>query len=254
VLTELVERLRAQPGPALTWYAGDGTRTELGGPVAARWVTKTANLLATELAGDLFGAPEPSAGTVDFPAGVLRVDLGRSWQAVVWTAAAWLSGWQVTFPAPGAGATPGGNVSSSDEGDATVWVVASLDAAAVEAAQSGVWVLAHDLTPLALSWRGDPLPEGVLDALGELMAQPDGVVGLAPGERRPDISFDHDQRYDESLSGRMLVTAEDSKATTSELLTVWERGGSAVVVDPERHDAQSQARIAQIEGARTANG
>lgn len=159
-LPDLVTRLFARPGPALTWYGADGARTELGGPVVARWLAKTANLLGTELAGSLFGEfPSPSGAACEdaegSPAGIIRVDLGCSWQSLVWTVAAWLSGWTVVGPA--SISAPGDSL--RDEGDATVWVVASLDAAAVEAAETGVWVLAHDLAPLALGWSGEPLPD-----------------------------------------------------------------------------------------------
>ena len=228
-LSDLVTQLSAHPGPALTWYGRDGARTELGGPVVARWLAKTANLLGTELAGDLFGEfPSPSGAArdaaADSPVGVVRVDLGRSWQAVVWTVAAWLSGWRVIAP----GSPDGSKGSSPDEGDATVWVVASLDAAAVDAAESGVWVLAHDLAPLALSWQGGPLPGSAMDALGELMAQPDGLV-VAPavewstGEARGSAQ-------------RVLLRAQDTPETARAVLAHWASGRTVVVVDTRDQD------------------
>ncbi|MCI1788851.1 MAG: hypothetical protein LKI58_12485 [Actinomyces sp.] len=250
-LSELVDALSARRGPALTWYGADGGRTELGGPVVARWVAKIANLLGTDLAGDLFGEPAPAPGAPagpGSPARVARIELGRSWQAVVWTAAAWLSGWEVRGGAPTD--SPGGG--AIDEGDATVWVVASLDAAAVNAAQSGVWVLAQDLSPLALSWAGEPLPEGVMDALGELMAQPDVLVVAAPAigvpnsAGAPDSAENHAgalvDEEDADAPERVLLEARDPADTARDVLGLWTAGRSAVVVD----DAADEARLERI--------
>ncbi len=249
-LSDLVTQLSAHPGPALTWYGRDGARTELGGPVVARWLAKTANLLGTELAGSLFGEfPSPSGAAGEdaegSPAGIIRVDLGCSWQSLVWTLAAWLSGWTVVGPA--SISAPGDSL--RDEGDATVWVVASLDAAAVEAAEAGVWVLAHDVAPLALGWSGGPLPEGVLDALGELMAQPDGLA-VDPGV---------DWRVDGAEAGdaqRVLVPAGDTAATARQVLAQWAAGRSVVAVDQQIAAGDDQdikaalQRIARQERAR----
>lgn len=235
-LSELVDTLSARRGPALTWYGADGGRTELGGPVVARWVAKIANLLGTDLAGDLFGGV-PTSGT-----GVLLVDLGSSWQSVTWTVAGWLSGWRVLSPI--------------DESDATAWVVASLDAAAVDAAQSGLWVLAQDLSPLALAWGGGPLPEGVMDALGELMAQPDALVVATPAIEAPDSAGNHAgalvDEEDADAPERVLLEAQDPTGTARDILGLWAAGRSAVVVDGAADEARLERIAAQERVVRVA--
>lgn len=201
-LPALIDSLAARRGPVLTWYGQE--RTELGGAVAARWLAKTANLLAGDLAGDLFDDPRDESGPDSAdeegpaPLGTIRVDLGCGWQSVTWLLAAWLSGWRsvgsgtagtdegdaaalVDARASGtaSGDTPSGDTPSSPD----VWVVDTVTPAAVDAATRGCWVLAQATTPLALSWPGD-LPEGVLDALSELSAQSDAL------EIAPDVSPD----------------------------------------------------------------
>lgn len=240
-LSDLVDALSACRGPVLTWYGGQ--RVELGGPVAARWLAKTANLLSTELRGDLFDtlAGVGSDGTADGggrapePTGTLRVDLGRTWQGAVWTCAAWLSGWR-----------------TADEGDPDVWVAGSPGDVQRALGSGTPWVLAQAMEPLALSWRG-PLPDGAVDALAELMGQPDSPVdpGWVDWEPAGDVDadaalVDEDGR---GRPGRVLLLAQDTASTAAALLAVWARGGSAVVVDPGLHDAGERARIAQVEGA-----
>lgn len=203
-LPQLIHDLAARPGPVLTWYGE--SRTELGGGVAARWLAKTANLLAGDLAGDLFedaeepgvgggfpgtgggeGAPEGPA-----PTGTIRVDLGRGWQSVTWLAASWLSGWRSVgtgvsgIDEGGATAVDGdlatgtvsAPVSGSDGSGLDVWVSDRIGAEHLAAVAEGCWVLAQAVTPLALSWP-TPLPDGVLDALAELSAQSDALE-IAP--------------------------------------------------------------------------
>jgi hypothetical protein len=243
-LSELVDALSARRGPALTWYGADGGRTELGGPVVARWVAKIANLLGTDLAGDLFGEPAPAPGAPagpDSPAHVARVELGRSWQAVVWTAAAWLSGWEVrggaSTDSPGGGAI--------DEDGAAVWVVSHVESASARAAQDGMWVLAHDLSPLALSWAGEPLPEGVLDALSDLAVQPDALVVA------PDAVWEGPADGSPQPGGpdRVLIVAGDATSTTRSVLAHWAVGCSVVVADAEPGDDGTLDRIAAQERA-----
>jgi uncharacterized protein (TIGR03089 family) len=237
-LSELVDALSARRGPALTWYGADGGRTELGGPVVARWVAKIANLLGTDLAGDLFDEPAPAPGA---PVRVVRVDLGRSWQAVVWTAAAWLSGWEVRGGAPTD--SPGGGAIGED--GAAVWVVSHVESASARAAQDGMWVLAHDLSPLALSWAGEPLPEGVLDALSDLAVQPDALMvapdavwqGSADGSPQP------------GGPDRVLIVAGDAASTTRSVLAHWAVGRSVVVAGAEPGDDGTLDRIAAQERA-----
>lgn len=197
-LPQLIHDLAARPGPVLTWYGE--SRTELGGGVAARWLAKTANLLAGDLAGDLFGGDSGTgnwdsvAVSVDDPApvGTIRVDLGRSWQSVTWLAASWLSGWRCVGTGTAgvdegdatavdgdlATGTVSAPVSGSDGSGLDVWVSDRIGAEHLAAVAEGCWVLAQAVTPLALSWP-TPLPDGVLDALAELSAQSDALE-IAP--------------------------------------------------------------------------
>lgn len=285
-LPELIATLATRPGPVLTWYGE--SRSELGGGVAARWLAKTANLLAGDLAGDLFedaeepgvgggfpgtgggeGAPEGPA-----PTGTIRVDLGRGWQSVTWLAASWLSGWR----------SVGTGVSGIDEGGAApsaggggvggagvdVWVTERIGPEHLAAVAEGCWVLAQATSPLALSWPG-PLPEGVLDALAELSAQSD-ALGIAP-DVSPDLVIaggdladggpvplrvrdlgPDDHRPGADTTGtcpeRVLVASTTPIDDARTVLSHWSAGRSVVVVDPGVHDEEDCARIARVEGAR----
>ena len=217
-LAQLLSQLTQRPGPVLTWYGAD--RIELSGPVAARWLTKTANLLGTELAGGLFGG-DPQPGT-------LLADVGRSWQAIVWAGAAHLSGWRVT--------------TSIDEGDADVWVVHQVDARALEAARKGTWVLAQELAPLALSWRGEALTEGILDGLVEVAAQSDVLEVDVEG---PTIIPDP-----QLVAPRVILEASsDAAGMARAVLAAWAGTASVVLVDPQLRSSGDLARIARLEHA-----
>lgn len=226
-LERLVGILSSTPSPSLTWYGAH--RVELSGPVLARWLAKTANLLGGELSPGLFGGDAPASPPT------IRVDLGRSWQGVVWEVAAVFSGW-----------------SPIDEGGADVCVVADASAAAEALGAGSAWVLAHDLAPLALSWRGEALPPGVLDALGELMAQADAVE-VDPGT--VDLS-EAWGRVADTRDGRRLLTVGTtpggSHALVGTLVGLWLGGGSAVVVDTgvDGRSGPEVARIAAVERAR----
>lgn len=229
-LARLVDVLSSCHSPALTWYGAE--RVELSGPVLSRWLAKTANLLLGELDPGLFGG----AGRTSAP--TIRIDLGPSWQGVVWEVAAGLCGWQLV-----------------DEGGADVGVVADASAAAGALAEGTGVVLAHDPAPLALSWGGGELPEGVLDALGELMAQSDALEVDPGGVEAPS-------RWGLGSGGgggggRRLLTVGGGgggshalvEGLVGTLVGLWEAGGSAVVVDTGV-DGRDPARIAAVERAR----
>ena len=223
-LSRLVDTLGRTSGPALTWYGEE--RVELSGPVLARWLAKTANLLGGDLSPDLFGGVGPGS------AGTLRLGLGATWQAAVWEVAARLSGWQVI-----------------DEGGADVCVVADARAAAEALDNGAAWVLAQDLGALSLSWRAGGLSAGVLDALTELAAQADalevepGDVGW-PGEWGPAVEV--------PPGTRRLLTMGGADTGRSHLVGtlagLWTSAGSAVVVDRGRRP-DDVARIAEVERA-----
>lgn len=267
-LPELIASLAARPGPVLTWYGE--SRTELGGGVAARWLAKTANLLAGDLAGDLFGgvpaapsAPPVAGGEraepVEEPVGLLRMDLGSSWQGVIWTCAAWLSGWRTLGPA-----LPG-----TDQVDPDVWVVDSAEEAGDALAQGTPWVLVQAMGPLAVSWTGT-LPEGALDALAELAAQSDALEvspvvsprtvvcerAATRGSETPLLRRDLDRRVAQLIAGnvdrgprRVLLTSLDPIEDTLTVLAHWAAGHSVVLVDGGSATARDLNRIAARERA-----
>lgn len=76
-LAALPDALDRVPGPVLTWYSAAGERVELSGRTLARWVAKTAHLLA-----DLDAEPGEH----------LLVDLGPAWRAPAFWLAAWRLG------------------------------------------------------------------------------------------------------------------------------------------------------------------
>lgn len=232
-LQRLVDVLSSCHSPALTWYGAE--RVELSGPVLARWLAKTANLLVGELDPTLFGV----AGRTSAP--TIRIDLGPGWQGVVWEVAAILSGWEVI-----------------DEGGADVGVVADASAAAGALAEGTGVVLAHDLAPLALSWGGGELPEGVLDALGELMAKSDALE-VDPGEVEVPERWGPEGRHEGWVSAtgdRRLLTVGGGaggshalgEGVVGTLVGLWGAGGSAVVV--EDVPGVDTTHIAEVERAR----
>ena len=83
-LSSLIGVVNAWSGPALTQYGQ--VRVELGGPVVARWLSKVANYLTTEIAADLFGSGEPTPARI-------YTSL-QPWQDVLWQIAARAMGWE----------------------------------------------------------------------------------------------------------------------------------------------------------------
>lgn len=283
-LPQLIHDLAARPGPVLTWYGE--SRTELGGGVAARWLAKTANLLAGDLAGDLFGedgdgidtwGSAPAGGDGPAPTGTIRVDLGSTWQSVTWLAASWLSGWRCVGTGTAgvdegdAAAVDGdlatGTVSGSDGSGLDVWVSDRIGAEHLAAVAEGCWVLAQATTPLALAWP-TPLPDGVLDALAELSAQSDALEiapvvpadlvvtdrGAAGGPGGPvrvrDLGRGHRGTSAEAVdpgSSRVLVMSTNPIDDARAVVSHWAEGRSVVMVDPGVHGGEDRARIARLE-------
>ncbi|PID97531.1 MAG: hypothetical protein CSA82_03570 [Actinobacteria bacterium] len=147
-ISELVKTLMHVRGPALTWYGNE--RVELSGPVVARWLTKMSNLLYLDLSDTLFGPADDSPST-------LAIDLPHSWQATLWTIAAHLSGWNVSF---------------DRTSPANVLVTASPFTPSGRLQATTRDILLHNMEPLAVQWDGE-CPLGTRDALAELMAHSD---------------------------------------------------------------------------------
>lgn len=89
-LHQLVSLLQRQPLPLLTWYdlaASPIERTELSGPVLARWFSKIANLLMEYSAmnqwGDLAGAGSGDSRSINAPSGQVPVPLQRQRRQVM---------------------------------------------------------------------------------------------------------------------------------------------------------------------------
>lgn len=281
-LSSLIDTLSSHPGPVLTWYGKD--RTELGGPVAARWLAKTANLLGGDLSGDLFedgpaldaSDPRSAGGGRGWPEGVgrpsptgtIRLDLGASWQSVIWLSAAWLSGWNsVTEGVVGVDKSTSMSVARVPPVD--VWVTDRLRSEHLSAAAEGSWVLAQATSPMELSWPG-PVPEGVLDALTELAAQSDTLQTVpAVGPETTVLAAEADaseahtmnlrdldrfQGPDAATSAernprRVLMTSVSPTVDARSILFQWTAGRSVVLVDPRFHDALETERVAASERA-----
>ena len=130
-LSSLIGVVNAWSGPALTQYGQ--VRVELGGPVVARWLSKVANYLTTEIAADLFGSGEPTPARI-------YTSL-QPWQDVLWQIAARAMGWEyldTRRPLPG-----------------DLLVTNSLNDEANTALESGAHVLAQAPTYLSFAWNGE---------------------------------------------------------------------------------------------------
>ena len=132
--------LYTQQSPVLTWHAAE--RIELGGPVMARWLAKTDNLLVSEF---------------PYGAGQYQLELPISWQRFVWELALTLRGWEPVGP-----------------GDEPDLIVSNDTALLDQAALAGIAAYAHSLEPLVLSWPGE-LPFGIEDALAAISSHGDHV-------------------------------------------------------------------------------
>lgn len=218
-LIALVNRLTAQRGPALTWYGTE--RVELTGPVVARWLAKITNLLGTDL------CPDPFAPSIP---GALHIALPASWQSALWAASAMMIGWTVT--------------EASEEHDpSSVLVTDTVDEESAARARTGQWVLAHDLAALSFRWP-DTLPSGVLDALGEVMAQPDSVATPA------DLHYVH---VEELLPAplptagiaehRIGFISSHARDDARRLLGCWALQQGVVLVDSTHHRDEATRRI-----------
>lgn len=235
VFNRLLQARAARTGssPLITYYDDrTGERTELSGVSFANWVDKTANLLLDELMIE--------------PGQPVRLRLGTSapahWMTLVWVAAIWRIGCEVSLLA---------------DPPAAVEVVGPEDAA--DEARDGVRV-ACSLHPLGLGFS-DPLPQGVVDYGVEVRAQPDICSAPFPA---PTARAWTDDRYDltqaDVLAGadgptpghrsRRLMIAPDPVAdcwpvVRQALVEPVITGGSTVIVIGA--DVTRRAAIAQAE-------
>ena len=233
-LRALLSTLASQAGPVLTVYSKE--RVEFNGPVLARWFSKISNLLSEELGADLFGEGEAHRGRF-----FIRHEL---WQEIVWTVPLLALGW--TRLASLEDAAPGDLV-----------LVSTIDEDALAAYESGATVVAQPREYLAFSWRGDPLPDGILDALAEVMAQPDTLEGDVPLDA-PSIeeiasSLERSKKKPEedapprTCNSRLLFRAGVDAMPV--ILRGWCTGSSFVLADPTIYSTEGMRRIANSEGA-----
>ena len=217
--------------PILTHY--HSFRDEISGPVASRWVSKMANLLASDLSNDLFG-------NTDTPSSIL-IELPVGWQGTFWQVSADLMGWETRnalFSQHSSSNTFSFDVHVSNE-------LATLEVS------TAAWRLAHSTAPLAMRWRGS-LPSGILDALSELMAQSDQfeyeALDSAPSmtDYLAQINSDEEPLLKEaSTQGQptRLGLYSESFPSTPLLTHLWMDGHSVVVVDKSHYTLKKAQEI-----------
>lgn len=257
-LNQVVDSLYTQARPVLTWYGS--ARVELGGPVLARWFSKTANLLSHEYA-DLFA---PSSGVSQH----IVVDLPSCWQKIIWVSTATLCGWTVSVPARqedfGANDPAGTALVHHELSDAaslthtpiTLYVTERMNASAQQAQADGADILLHNLSPLALRWDDD-LPPGAIDALEALMSHSDLLEDVyeavawpshAPREHSdepalhaPGAALSDPQQH------RLVLHEANALALYMPLTELWAEGASAIIIDPAYHDDAKAGEITASE-------
>lgn len=253
-LHQVVDSLYAQIRPVLTWYGSE--RVELGGPVLARWFSKTANLLTNEYT-DLFA---PSSGASQH----IVVDLPSCWQKIVWVSTATLCGWTVSVPAR----SDDGEVSqqieespgtvndlhspATDLPPATIYVTDRHSPAAREAQKHGADVLFHNLALYSLCWDGE-LPSGGIDALGALMSHNDILendyepLDWPKGAPRAD-SNEPALNAPNTILGdphesRLVLHEANTLALYIPLTELWAAEGSTIIIDPAYYGSDEVTSI-----------
>lgn len=217
--------------PILTHY--HSFRDEISGPVASRWVSKMANLLASDLSNDLFG-------NTDTPSSIL-IELPSGWQATFWQVSGDLMGWETQN-------TLFSQHLSSNPFSFDVHV--SNELVALEAS-TAAWCLAHSTAPLAMRWRG-PLPSGILDALSELMAQSDQfeyeALNRAPSMKDYQAQINSEEEAllkEASAQGQptRLGLYSESFPSAPLLTRLWMDGHSVVIVDKSHYTVEKAKEI-----------
>lgn len=253
-LHQVVDSLYAQSRPVLTWYGSE--RVELGGPVLARWFSKTANLLTNEYT-DLFS---PAPGVSQH----IVVDLPSCWQKIIWISAATLSGWTVSVPTRQEAftpeETPANDLANEEHADeattplvpATLYVTDRLCPAAREAQKQGADILFHNLALYSLQWDGD-LPSGGIDALGALMSHNDILENdheeMDWPEQAPQAHSDEpalstsDAALGDPRQHRLVLHEANALALYMPLTELWAAGGSTIVIDPAYYGSDEVTSI-----------
>lgn len=224
--------------PILTHY--HSFRDEISGPVAARWVAKMANLLASDLSPNLFGGDENTPR--------ILINLPAGWQSTFWQVSANLMGWETQTA-----------TISQDSPSITFSVDAHVSDELVPLeASTAVWRLAHSTAPLAMRWGGS-LPTGILDALAELMAQSDQfeyeALESAPtlDHYIAQVDADEDALFNaaSALGTPTRLGLYTENFPSAPLLTrLWMDGHGVVIVDKSHYGAQKAQEIFASEKVR----
>lgn len=217
--------------PILTHY--HSFRDEISGPVAARWVAKMANLLASDLSPDLFGGDENTPR--------ILINLPAGWQSTFWQVSANFMGWE----------TRTDTISQDSPSIAFSFDVHVSDDLAALEASTAAWRLAHSTAPLAMRWRGS-LPAGILDALAELMAQSDQfeyeALESAPAldDYIAQVNAEEDALFRAASELGMptrLGLYTDNFPSAPLLTRLWMDGHSVVVVDKSHYTLKKAQEI-----------
>ena len=224
-LHALLSTLASQAGPVLTVYSKE--RVEFNGPVLARWFSKISNLLSEELGADLFGEGEAHRGRF-----FIRHEL---WQEIVWTVPLLALGW--TRLASLEDAAPGDLV-----------LVSTIDEDALAAYESGATVVAQPREYLAFSWRGDPLPDGILDALAEVMAQPDLLIDAPAGALVPLEEVFEVSDASEGMKGVRVGLYAKAEDALAHLIGAWRCASGVVLIDPDHYTESEAEKVSEKEG------
>ena len=224
--------------PILTHY--HSFRDEISGPVASRWVSKMANLLASDLSNDLFGNTDSTSS--------ILIELPAGWQATFWQVSGDLMGWE----------TQNTLFSQHLSSNAFSFDVHVSNELATLEASTAAWRLAHSTAALAMRWRGS-LPSGILDALSDLMAQSDQfeyeALESAPSMKDylAQINSDEEALLKEaSAQGQptRLGLYSESFPSAPLLARLWMDGHSVVVVDKTHHTLEKAQEIFTSEKVR----
>ncbi|WP_165218726.1 hypothetical protein [Schaalia sp. ZJ1691] len=250
---QLLGDLSSRRIPVLTVYSHE--RVELSGPVVARWLAKIANLIGEELGADLFGSTSPLGESRPRLYAPLVL-----WQRVLWELSARFMGWEIL---DAAGTGPASDKLASDNAAAArigprvlpgdVVVSNAADTMTAHARGIGAWVLLQSPSYLAFSWDGDDLDEGELDALQELMAQPDALATPVPSYAPPV-----EDAVTEALRGQTVFDGPLERGTrigllgrprrlAGEVCDQWLRGCSVVVIDPTCYSPAQADKILSSE-------
>ena len=224
--------------PILTHY--HSFRDEISGPVAARWVAKMANLLASDLSPNLFGGDENTP--------CILINLPAGWQSTFWQVSANLMGWETQTA-----------TISQDSPSITFSVDAHVSDELVPLeASTAAWRLAHSTAPLAMRWGGS-LPAGILDALAELMAQSDQfeyeALESAPAldDYIAQVDADEDALFNAASALGMptrLGLYTENFPSAPLLTRLWMDGHGVVIVDKSHYGAQKAQEIFASEKVR----